>query len=481
MQLRVFIVDDEADYARLLQLRLRSRADLDIQIYGSGEAALAHLDEDPDLVLLDVVMPGMGGLETLRELKARRPHLPVVMVSAQSVVRVALEAMQLGATDYLTKGHDDLVKLDAVVEQVAERARLARELERLHREVGAMKGLDRLIGESPAMVQVLRMIEKALRGDLAVVIQGESGTGKELVAEAIHYNSSRRRGPFVVVNCAAVPRELMESEFFGHEKGSFTGAYARKIGKFEQADGGTIFLDEIGELDLDLQAKLLRVLQNQEIQRVGGSKTVKVDARVLSATNRDIPAMVRAGTFREDLYYRLYQFPIHLPPLRERGQDVLLLADHFMKTYLAAHPQFAGKRLGAEARRALLRYAWPGNVRELKSAIERAILIADLPEIQPDDLMLGEGALQTAPAMPPAVGPAVPPAPDVSPGPMHWVRQGWQREDDIVPLEDLKRMALEHAYALCGGNVDRTALRLGVTRSTVYRLLKKYGIARDEG
>ena len=390
MRLNIFVVDDDPDYGELIRYHLKRHADVNVRLFTTGEEVVAHLEEGTDLVLCDVVMPGQGGLETLRQITERRPGLPVVMVSAQTAVSVALEAMKLGAYDYVTKGHDDTVKLQAIVAHVAERLRLTRELATLRERLPAMRGLRGIVGESAAMARVFRLVEKALRGDLTVAIQGESGTGKELVAEAIHYNSKRRRHPFVVVNCAAIPRELMESEFFGHEKGSFTGAHARKIGKFEQAHGGTIFLDEIGELDLGLQAKLLRVLQNQEVQRVGGNETIKVDVRVLSATNQNVAEMIREGRFREDLYYRLFQFPIRLPPLRERDQDALLLAEHFRKTYLEKHPEVASRPFSAATRRHILRYPWPGNVRELKNAVERALLISDEPEIMPSDLMLEE-------------------------------------------------------------------------------------------
>ncbi len=466
MRLNIFVIDDDPDYGELLRYHLKRRADVNIRLFTTGEEAVAHLDEGPDLVLCDVVMPGQGGLETLRRIKAQRPELPVVMVSAQAAVSVALEAMKLGAYDYVTKGHDDTVKLQSVVAHVAERLRLTRELATLRERLPAMRGLRGIVGESAAMARVFRLVQKALRGDLTVAIQGESGTGKELVAEAIHYNSKRRRQPFVVVNCAAIPRELMESEFFGHEKGSFTGAHARKIGKFEQADGGTIFLDEIGELDLGLQAKLLRVLQNQEVQRVGGNETITVDVRVLSATNRDVAEMIREGRFREDLYYRLFQFPIKLPPLRERDQDALLLADHFREAFLAKHPDVEPRPFSTATRRRILRYPWPGNVRELKNAVERALLISDEPEIMPADLMLDEIAPFAAETLP---------EPPAAPGADHPAERVTRvaNPDEIIPLETLKVMAVAHAYEVCGGNINKTAARLGITRSTVYRLLKK--------
>jgi len=389
MKYRIFVVDDDRHYARMLSYRLDKYVEYNVKVFNSGEEVLAALPDDkPDVVLLDIMMPGVDGIETLRRIIARRPNLPVIMVSAQGIVDTAVEAMKLGAYDYITKGQDDLVKLDKVVRNALEKVSMTKELDTLRSEVSRRYGKGGLIGESPSMKKVYNMIQKTLRGDITVAIQGESGTGKELVAKAIHFGSSRKKGRFVVVNCAAIPRELMESEFFGHEKGSFTGAHARKIGKFEQADGGTIFLDEIGELDLDLQAKLLRALQEGELQRVGGTETITFDARVISATNRDILQMIRKGTFREDLYYRLFQFPIPLPPLRHRGQDILLLANFILKEYTKVHPEFKSRRLSSEARRAILGHTWPGNVRELKSAVERAILLSDHDDIQVSDLML---------------------------------------------------------------------------------------------
>jgi DNA-binding NtrC family response regulator len=486
MTFRIFVVDDDRHYSRLLSYRLEKAENCDVHVYNSGEQLLDHLDEEPHLVLLDIMMPGIGGMEALKKMTRQKPHIPVVMVSAQGAIEVAVDAMKLGAYDYITKGQDDIVKLDAVVRNIREKVSMERELETLRSEVSRKYGLKELIGDSPAMEKVYRLVNKALRGDITVAIQGESGTGKELVAKAIHYNSPRSHGPFVVVNCAAIPRDLMESEFFGHEKGSFTGAYARKIGKFEQADNGTIFLDEIGELDLDLQAKLLRALQNREIQRVGGNDTIEFDARVICATNRDVIPMIREGKFREDLYYRLFQYPISLPPLRERGQDILVLGKHFLKEYIKDRPEFRGRRLSPAARRAIVEYSWPGNVRELKSAVERAILISDDEEIQPSDLMihsqsaispwnermtLAQAADGDSRAAQLAFG-------------SHSIVDDEKEEfagvifgdsdDDIVSLEDLKRQAVERAYHICDSNVDKAAVELGIGRATMYRLLKKY-------
>ena len=510
MTYRFFVVDDDRHYARLLSYRLGKGADHEVHVFHSGEDALAAIDEHPpDLVLLDVMMPGIGGIETLRRLQRFRSDIPVVMVSAQGTVDVAVEAMRAGARDYITKGQDDLVKLDAVVGQVKEKVSLAREVEALRGEVVQKYGLDEIVGSSAAMEEVYRLIRKALRGNLTVAIQGESGTGKELVARAIHFNSTPRPtaggkkaagpGPFVVVNSAAIPSELMESEFFGHEKGSFTGAHARKIGKFEQADGGTLFLDEIGELDLGLQAKLLRALQSREITRVGGSDTVRFNCRVISATNRDIVQMVAEGTFREDLYYRLFQFPIPLPPLREREQDVLVLAHHILTEYLAEHPDFEGKTLSRMARKAILAHTWPGNVRELKNAIERAVLISDDDQITEADLMLDalqvvapwtERGQQNGAHTNGNAGHGKPHDPDrkafQADGASSEIPSSDGRENDapdadgeasdLLTLDEMKRQAVERAYRMCEENVDRAAFELGIGRATMYRLLKKYDI-----
>ncbi|GAB5519060.1 MAG: sigma-54 dependent transcriptional regulator [Rhodothermales bacterium] len=498
MTYRIFVVDDDKHYARMLSYRLDKNPNYTVKTFNRGEDVLQSLGERPDLMLLDIMMPGIDGIEVLRRTREVNPDVPVIMVSAQGVIDTAVEAMKLGAYDYITKGQDDLIKLETVVKNVLDKVSMTRELESLREEVSKRYAVQGLIGDSPAMQKVYRLIHKALRGDLTVAIQGESGTGKELVAKAIHYNGKRKRAPFVVVNSAAIPRDLMESEFFGHEKGSFTGATSRKIGKFEQAHNGTIFLDEIGELDLDLQAKLLRVLQGQEFQRVGGNQTIEVNVRVISATNRDIIQMIRDGKFREDLYYRLFQYPVQLPPLRERSGDILILAAHFLKEYIRDHEEFRGKTLSGAARRAIVEYSWPGNVRELKSAIERAILIADTDDIQASDLMLHTHAAISpwadrltlsdrapAPAAPVA---AVPQPVAVQPVAEAYSIGGADAEEavagvtlgsddeDIVSLEDLKRQAVERAYRLCDGNVDKAAVELGIGRATMYRLLKKYGV-----
>lgn len=474
MSFRIFIVDDDPEYGELIKFQLRKLDHTTISLFTTGEAAIEALDQEPHLVLLDLVMPGQGGLETLRKLKQIHPKLVVVVVSSQTVVSVALEALKLGAHDYITKGHDDTLKILRLAQQTAERFKLTEEVSLLREKLRVPHGIPGMIGESASMGKVLRLINKTLVGDLSVAILGESGTGKELVAHTIHFNSARQRESFVVVNCAAIPRELMESEFFGHEKGSFTGAHNRKIGKFEQANRGTIFLDEIGELNLDLQAKLLRVLQNQEVQRVGSNETLRLDVRVICATNQDIGGMIQEGKFREDLYYRLFQFPIQLPPLRERDQDALLLATHFRTSFLKRHKDIKPRAFSSMTRRKIMEYDWPGNVRQLKNAIERALLISDSDEIIPEDLMLETMTLNTRHQKKgPASQAQVSSTPASENAPQTAIKQS-KHPEDILPLEDLKRIAVIHAYELCKGNVDQTSLRLGVTRSTVYRLLEKY-------
>ena len=480
MPFRLFIVDDDPEYSALLQFQLRKLEDTDIQVFSRGEHALDSLDREPDMILLDLVMPGQGGLESLRQLKLSNPEMTVIVISSQTVVGVALEALKLGAYDYITKGHDDTVKIRRIVEQFIERKRLSSEVELLREQLRVPHGIPGMIGESAEMGKVLRMIKKTLIGDLSVAVVGESGTGKELVAHTIHYNSPRKREPFVVVNCAAIPRDLMESEFFGHEKGSFTGAHARKTGKFEQANRGTIFLDEIGELNLDLQAKLLRVLQNQEVQRVGSSETIRVDVRVICATNRNIPQQIEESKFREDLYYRLFQFPIQLPPLRDRDQDGLLLAAFFRDDFLKRHKDVQPRVFSAVTKQLIFEYHWPGNVRQLKNAVERALLVSDSEEIIPDDLMLDVTTLGSLKKPTNGQEKATPETTATSPASASedGVRLLPNHPDEISSLEDIKRTAVLQAYKLCEGNVDQTSIRLGITRSTVYRLLEKY---KNEG
>ncbi|HTY19242.1 MAG TPA: sigma-54 dependent transcriptional regulator [Myxococcota bacterium] len=379
----ILVVDDERGVQESLRLLLKD--EFDVTAVGGVDDGLRVLDAKPtDLVLLDLVMPGRSGLELLRDLAERTEAPPVLVVSATRTVATAVEAMKLGAVDFVTKPFEvDALRIK--VRQILEHRALEQEVVRLRDEVSGRSRLGRLIGRSEAMRAVYRIIERVATARAHVLIAGESGTGKELVARAIHQLGPRRDAPFVVVNCAAIPSTLMESELFGHERGAFTDARERRLGKFEAANGGTVFLDEIGELAGDVQAKLLRALQDRSVDRVGSAHPIPVDVRVVAATHRDLEREVAAGRFRADLYYRIHVVPISLPPLRERRGDIALLAEAFLGRARAD----AGRgpsRISPEALAALERHAWPGNVRELENAIERAVALADGEAIAVEDL-----------------------------------------------------------------------------------------------
>jgi two-component system response regulator AtoC len=383
---RVLIVDDEQSMRFTLQEVLKKEDNIETETANDGEAALRALRERPfDLVIMDVKMPRLDGMSALREIKKREPLLPVIMMTAYGSRQIALEALRNGASDYFSKPFE-VDELRIVVRRALEKQARLRQIESLRAQLDAEKSFDRIIGAAPAMRELFRLLKRLAISDVTVLIQGESGTGKELVAQAIHRNSTRREGPFVSINCAAIPENLLESELFGHERGAFTGAIAQKPGKFEIASGGSVFLDEIGEMPLSLQAKMLRVLQERVIERVGGTKPMAVDLRVIAATNRDLRQEVEAGNFREDLFFRLNVVPARLPPLRERREDIALLADHFLLFYSQKF-QRPIRGFTDEAAAAIRAYRWPGNVRELENALQRAIILstediitlADLP------------------------------------------------------------------------------------------------------
>lgn len=364
---RILVVDDEARMADLIKRELEDH-DHTVATSGDGPAALELMEKNAfDLVITDLRMPGMDGLELLQQARQRFPQTEIVLMTAYASAQTAVEAMKEGAYDYLTKPFE-MDELLIMVERIGERQRLALENTQLREEIAGAQV--NILGDSPAMRQTLDLVEKVAGQDTTVLIQGESGTGKELIARAIHAASTRSHAPLVVVNCAAIAENLIESELFGHERGAFTGADRRRLGRFELADGGTIFLDEVAELAPQAQVKLLRVLQERSLERLGGSETIHVDVRVIAATNQDLEDLVAGGQFREDLYYRLNVFPIHLPPLRERTDDVPLLAAYFIGR------QQKGNTLSPQAEEVLSRYSWPGNVRELENVIERACILA---------------------------------------------------------------------------------------------------------
>jgi DNA-binding NtrC family response regulator len=380
---RVLIVDDEAGVRESLRMVLKDT--YDPVAVGSGADALESLGTSGfDVLLLDIVMPGMDGLELLEEVRSRYPRLPVIMLTATKTVKTAVGAMKLGAFDYVTKPFD-VDELRVILDKATENAALQREVEELRTEVGRRYQVDNIIGRSPKMQEVFKTVLTVAALKTTILITGESGTGKELIAKAIHYGSPRARKPLVTLNCAAIPETLLESELFGHEKGSFTDAHQKKLGQFELAHGGSLFLDEIGEMGPATQAKLLRVLEHGEFLRVGGQKPVNVDVRIIAATNRDLTAAIKDQSFRADLYYRLNVVSVHLPPLRERRDDLVLLIRHFVASK-CRDMGIAEKAVRPEAVDWMLRYPWPGNVRELENLIERILVLSEGPVITTDDL-----------------------------------------------------------------------------------------------
>ncbi len=383
---KVFIVEDDLWYSSMLEYYLSLNPDYVIKKFDTAKSFLAKLHEKPDVITLDYSLPDMNGDQLLLQVKETSPETKIIIISGQEDVKVALDLLKKGAYDYIVKDEDAKDRLWNTINNLRENVQLKQEIETLKEEVTRKYDFSNaIIGHSQPIMRVFSMMEKAAKTNITVSVTGETGTGKELVAKSIHYNSPRKNQPFVAVNVAAIPRDLLESELFGHEKGAFTGAIARRIGKFEEASKGTFFLDEIGELDINMQAKLLRTLQEKEIIRVGSNEVVKIDVRIIVATHRNLLEMVKAGTFREDLYYRLLGLPINLPPLRERENDVLIIAKHFMDQFCKEN-SLTGKNLSTEAKKKLLGHAFPGNVRELKSVIELACVMAEEMDIQPEHL-----------------------------------------------------------------------------------------------
>ncbi len=463
----ILIVDDEPFVADLIYHWVHAVWDYPAIVAHDGESAIiAMREKHPRMVLLDIQLPDLNGIDVLRALRSGDEFLPVVMISAQESIAVAVESLKAGAYDYLTKPIDT-ERLQVIIRNALATYTFHEKVRALQYELNNQFDFSNIISADPHMHTIFKLMRKAAESDITVCILGESGTGKELVARALHANGPRRDKPFQVINCAAIPRELLESELFGHERGSFTGAFGRKIGKFEAADGGTLFLDEIGDMDLMLQAKLLRSLQEREFERVGGTESIHVDVRIICATNVDLHDAIQDKRFREDLFYRISAFPITLPPLRQRRGDVLLLAEAFLKRYCARQ----GKQvtsISKPAVEAMLAYAWPGNIREIESVIQRAVLLADDETIQLRDLPLP-------------------------------IRQNYEIQDldeayetmkdffdpiknkNVVPLEDLKRHAVYHALHACEGNISEAALKLDISRSTMYRFLELYEIETKNG
>ena len=445
---RILVVDDEAGVQESLRMLLKPEGE--IAVAGDVDAALREIARaTPDLILLDLVMPGRSGLDLLAELAERGLRLPVIVLTATNTVNAAVEAMKRGAADFVTKPFE-LEAMRIKVRNLLEKRQLEEEVARLRDEVEDRQQLGGMVGRSESMRGIFRAVERIAKAEATVLVTGESGTGKELVARAIHDYSPRREGPFVAVNCGAIPSELIESELFGHEKGAFTGATERRIGRIESANSGTLFLDEIGELEPAVQVKLLRALQERTFERVGANSSISVDVRIVTATNRDLSQEVAAGRFREDLYYRVAVVPIELPPLRDRREDVPLLAE----TFLARAG--AEKRLTPAAIGALQGYAWPGNVRELQNAIEHGLALSEGDTIDVEDLPISVGRTGQAEAL----------------------REQWRQgecgfDETVARFEsEILREALERHH----WNQTRTATALGITRRVLKLKMDKLGI-----
>ena len=448
----ILIVDDDLAHRTMLKTLLSGWGYAVVEA-DDGSAAIVQVRERPfDLILMDVRMVKVSGLEALAEIKAFNPSIPVIIMTAYASVETAVEALKKGAYDYLTKPLD-FDELRLTLERAMDHSQLKEENRLLRERLGSRFDRQNLIGRSQAMTALLETVAQVAPSEATVLITGESGTGKEMIAGAIHFNSSRKDGPFIRINCAAITETLLESELFGHEKGSFTGADRRKEGKFRQADGGSIFLDEVSEMSLGMQVKLLRVLQEREITRVGGNEVLKVDVRVIAATNRDPLQAIATGRFREDLYYRLNVVPLHVPPLRSRREDIPLLAQHFL-IHFAGQNHKPIRGFTPQAMDRLLRYAWPGNVRELMNAVERGVVLSRSEYLDEAELPListGEGA----------AGPS--PAPGTMP-------------NGEAPLEEVEKAAILKSLAAAEGNKSEAARRLGITRRTLHQKLKKWGL-----
>jgi len=445
----ILVVDDDLAHRTMLRTLLASWG-YEVSEADDGRAAVEAVHGQPfDLVLMDIRMIHVSGIEALEEIKAFNPAIPVILMTAYASVETAVEALKKGAYDYLTKPLDfDELKL--AIARAMEHSRLKEENRLLRESLGLKFDRRNLIGRSAVMTKLLETVTQVAPSEATVLVTGESGTGKEVIAGAIHYNSPRREGPFIKINCAAIPETLLESELFGHEKGSFTGADRRREGKFRQADGGSIFLDEVSEMSLAMQVRLLRVLQEREITRVGGEEVIRVNVRVITATNRDLPAAIEAGRFRKDLFYRLNVVTLHVPPLRERKDDIPPLAEHFLKMFAEKNRKRV-RGFTPQAMDRLLRYDWPGNVRELMNTVERGVVLTRSEYIDEGELtpvLLKQHEEET-----------------VLPG-----------EVPTASLEALEKATILKTLEQTGGNKSEAARRLGITRRTLHQKLKKYGM-----
>ncbi len=440
---KVFIVEDDPFYGEMLKYHVSLNPDYSVEKFQTGKEFLNNLHRNPSVVSLDYSLPDMSGLDVLKKINAYNPEIPVIIVSGQEDVSTAVNLLKEGAYDYFVKNEETKDRIWNSLNKIREKLNLEKEIDSLKEEIGRKYVFGNIIkGNSPGIKKIFSLIEKAIQTNITVSITGETGTGKDLVAKAIHYNSPKANFPFIAINVSAIPKELIESEMFGYEKGAFTGANTRKIGKFEEAGKGTIFLDEIGEMDHQMQVKLLRVLQEKELNRVGGNEVVKVQSRVIIATNRNLAEEVKKGHFRQDLYYRLLGLNINLPPLRDRGNDILLLAKYFIDEFCKEN-DLPRKNLSQHAQEKLMNYDFPGNVRELKAIMELAVVMANREAIEDNDISLTSAT-----------------------------RSANFLLDEEDTLDGYTKKIIKHYLEKHDNNILEVAKKLDIGKSTIYRMLK---------
>lgn len=448
--LKIFVVEDDDWYRKFIAYTLKLDESNEVKTFATGKELLGALDENPDVITIDYSLPDYNGQDLVKRIKDYNSEIIMVIISGQEEIETAVELLKLGARDYVVKNDETRQRLLNTMVNIKKTVEMREEISSLKEEIGKKYDFSKtIIGESAPIRKVFKLIEKACKSKITVSITGETGTGKEVVAKAIHYSSTLKDKPFVPVNVSAIPKDLIESELFGHEKGAFTGAVKTRIGKFEEAANGTIFLDEIGELDISLQAKLLRVLQERELNRVGGNKTIPVKARVIVATHRNLINMVKTGEFREDLYYRLLGLPIELPPLRERDKDVILVASQFVKDYCRDNENSTIK-LSTSAKTKLLSYPFPGNIRELKAVIELACVMCDENTIEADDIIFN------------------------SPDKMQNVLT---RE---MTLREYQAEIVKNYLEKYNNNVIKVSKKLDIGKSTIYRMIKSGDVVIEQ-